>query len=106
MAKKNALFAGSWRQVFFIANGPHLKNSGGLLHRQGSSSAILDILPFWQTGQTLTSIPQILSNCSCQVSGLLSSFAMVLPTPRILRHTAMALFRFLFASKPKWRILT
>jgi hypothetical protein len=44
MAKKNALFAGSWRQGFFIANGHHLKNSGGLLHRQGSSSAILDKL--------------------------------------------------------------
>jgi hypothetical protein len=101
MAKKNALFAGSWRQVFFIANGPHLKNSGGLLHRQGSSSAILDILPFWQTGQTLTSIPQILSNCSCQVSCLRSSFAKGFPAPRIFRHTAMAVSRFLFASKPK-----
>jgi hypothetical protein len=101
MAKKNALFAGSWRHGFSVANGPHLKNSGGLLHREGSSSAILDILPFWQTGQILTSSPQILSNCSCQVSCLLSFFAMVLPAPRIFRHTAMSVSRFLFASKPK-----
>jgi hypothetical protein len=33
MAKQGALFAGSQRYGFFIANGPHLKTSGGLLHR-------------------------------------------------------------------------
>ena len=41
---------------------------GGLWHLEGGNSSTLNILPFWQTGHVVTSMPQILSNCSCQVS--------------------------------------
>jgi hypothetical protein len=33
MAKQSALFAVSGRLEFIIANGTHLNNTGGLLHR-------------------------------------------------------------------------
>jgi hypothetical protein len=100
MAKKSDFFAGSRGHGFFIANGHHIDNTGGLLHRMGRRRATMNILPFWQTGQTLTSIPQILRNCSCQVSSLAFSFVIIL-LPIIFRHTAMLSLRLLFASKPK-----
>ena len=106
VAKQRTLFAESRPYGFYSANGPHLNNSGGLLHLTGSNHSILHILPFWQMGQTVTSIPQILSNCSCQVSCLELSFFTVLPSPIILWHAAMLSLRFLFASRPKWRIRT
>ena len=106
MAKKSDFFAGSREYGFFIANGHHINNIGGLLHRRGRRRATLSRRPFRQTGQVVTSIPQILSNCSCQVSCLIISFVTVLPVPRNSRHIAILSLRLLFASRPKWRILT
>jgi hypothetical protein len=42
-------------------------------------------------GQLVTSIPQILCNCSCQVSCLMFSFVTVLPVPAgVIRYFQMA----------------
>ena len=104
MAKRGVIFAGSRIVCFYITHRTHL-NSYGLL-QLGSSSATLHILPLWQAGQVVTSMLQILNNCSCQVSCLTVSFITFLPHPRILRHNAMLFLRFLFANRPKWRIRT
>src|ERR1039458_2166806 len=106
MAKMNVLFAGRWRDDFYERDDVHQHCSGGSLHRLGNRTSILLILPFLQTGQVVTSMPQILSNCSCQVSGVSLSFVTVLHAPRSSRHTEMLSLRLLFASSPKCRILT
>jgi hypothetical protein len=74
----NVLFAGRWRDDLYERDDVHQHCSGGSLHRLGNRTSILCILPFLQTGQVVTSIPQILSNCSCQDSGVSLSFVIVL----------------------------
>ena len=101
MAKMNVLFAGRWRDDFYVVEDAHQRCSGGSLHRLGNRTSILRILPFLQTGQVVTSIPQILSNCSCQDSGVSLSFVTVLHVPNSSRHTDMLSLRLLFASSPK-----
>ena len=98
-------FAGSRAYGFHGAKGSHLINSGGLLHLKESSRSTVHIFPFWQMGQTVTSIPQILRSCSCQVSRLFSFVAFLTP-PIILWHNAILSWRFLFARRPTWRIRT
>src|SRR5450755_3522262 len=102
----NNLFAGRWGNDFYVVDGAHQHCSGGSLHRLGNRTSILRILPFLHTGQVVTSMPQILSRCSCQVSGVSLSFVTVLHAPRSLRHTEMLSLRLLFASTPKCRMRT
>ena len=106
MAKMNVLFAGRWRDNFYVVEDAHQRCSGGSLHRLGNKTSILRILPFLQTGQVVTSMPQIRSNCSCQVSGDCFSFAMVLQVPSSSRHKEILPLRILFASRPWCLILT
>src|SRR5664279_3210934 len=79
--KLNNLFAGRWENDFYVVDDAHQCCSGGSLHRLGNKTSILRILPFLQTGQVVTSMPQILSNCSCQVSDVCLSFVTVLHVP-------------------------
>ena len=86
-AKMNVLFAGRWGDDFYVVEDAHQHCSGGSLHRLGNRTSILRILPFLQTWQVVTSMPQILSNCSCQVSDFSFSVIAVLQVPSSARHT-------------------
>jgi|SRR5664279_1570174 len=98
MAKREAFFALSQT---YVVEWIHRHCSGGSLHREEDKTATRSILPFLQTGQVMTSTPQILSNCSCQDSVLFFSFVTVLHVPRNSRHKEMLSLRFLFANRPK-----
>src|ERR1700690_2768136 len=100
MAKMNVLFAGRCKDDFYVVDDAHRHCSGGSLHRLGNKTSILLILPFLQTGQVVTSIPQILSNCSCQVSDVFLSSATGLQVPSNSRHAEILSLRLLFASSP------
>jgi hypothetical protein len=101
VAEMKAFFAERCRDGFYVMDDIHRYNSGGSLHRLGNKTSILLILPFLQTGQVVTSMPQILSNCSCQVSDVFLSSATGLQVPSNSRHAEILSLRLLFASSPK-----
>ena len=101
MAKRKAVFASWWRYDFYVVECVHQHWSGGPLHLEGSRSSIMIIVPFLQTGQVLISMPQILSNWSCQVSDFSFSVVTVVQLPMSSRHRAILSLRLLFAKSPK-----